>query len=83
MCLFALIFTRWIKRDHTLTIPTIYVLLQTIAVSFYFEWFLPKYYGRPGWYTSDFGDILMYIMGAGIFLILQRKINHSHQLPLN
>jgi hypothetical protein len=72
MCTFALIGVRFIKRKPDLLIPGHFVLLQTIFVSFYFEWYLPEYHGKPGWYTSDIMDVLMYILGATLFILIQR-----------
>ena len=74
MCLFALIFLRLIRRDNSLLIPISFVILQTIFVSIYFEWYLPTYHGRPGWYTADWLDILMYFLGAVLFTFIQRKL---------
>lgn len=70
---FSLIFVRLIKREEQLTIPIGAVLFQTILISTYFEWYLPFYSGKEG-HTSDMIDILMYFIGAGLFLILQRKL---------
>lgn len=72
MCTFALIFTRMIKRNPSWIVPLHFVLIQTALISIYFEWYLPTYYGRPGWYTSDFADVIMYFLGAVIFVVIQR-----------
>lgn len=72
MCCFALIFVRILKRDTTITISPVLVLMQTLFVSIYFEWYLPTYKGRIGWYTSDPWDIVMYFCGAFLFLVIQR-----------
>ena len=72
MCLFALFFVRKLKQNDRLQIPIHYIAIQVMLVAFYFEWYLPKYYGRPGWYTSDWMDVLMYIIGGILFIGLQR-----------
>jgi hypothetical protein len=77
MCLFALIFVRFFKRDNTIVIPWYYVLIQTALISIYFEWYLPTFHGRPGWYTTDWIDVIMYFTGAGIYLLLQRPLTLS------
>lgn len=75
MGLFALIFVRLLKRDHNITIPGVYVLIQVVFVSLFFEWYLPNYsaqHSTYGWYTSDYVDCIMYSLGGGIFLLIQR-----------
>lgn len=72
MTCFALIFTRILKRDHTLMIPIYMVLIQTAIISLYFEWYLPTYKSKPGWYTSDWVDVIMYFIGAILYLTIQK-----------
>jgi hypothetical protein len=72
MGLFALIFVRLIKRDREAVIPIGAILFQTALISAYFEWYLPFHSGKSG-HTSDYIDIVMYFIGAGIFIWLQRK----------
>lgn len=71
MSCFALIFVRILKRDSTLLISPIIIFIQTLFVSIYFEWYLPTFKGRIGWYTGDVWDVLMYFIGALLFLIIQ------------
>ena len=71
MCTFALIGVRVIKRDAQAIIPWYFVLIQTVFVAIYFEWYLPVFHGKPGWYTSDLIDVVMYFIGAGLFLLIQ------------
>ncbi len=71
MCMFALILIRRLKNDRLIRIPWYYVLLQVVAVSAYFEWYLPN---QDAKYTSDPIDIVMYFAGGFIFLIAQRKL---------
>lgn len=72
MCLFALLAVRYLKRDHSLSIPGIYVLLQTVLVALYFEMYLPESY--PGRYTADAGDAVMYVLGGLLFVAAQRRL---------
>ena len=71
MCTFALIGVRIIKRDAQALIPWYFVLIQTVLVAIYFEWYLPVFHGKPGWYTSDKMDVVMYFIGAFLFLTIQ------------
>lgn len=71
MTCFALIFTRILKRDSSLLIPIYMVFIQTALVSIYFEWYLPTYKSKPGWYTADWIDVVMYFMGAFIYIVIQ------------
>ena len=73
MCLFALVIVRFLKRDSTLKISFPLVFAQVGIVALFFEWYLPFYSGRQDWYTSDMLDIVMYVIGGGVFLGLQRK----------
>ncbi|MDR0228720.1 MAG: hypothetical protein LBI72_06605 [Flavobacteriaceae bacterium] len=59
---------RKIKREHTLKLPLLLVLLTAFAYSIYFEWYLPQYHIR---YTGDWWDCVMYFCGAIVFYKLQ------------
>lgn len=74
MCTFALIGVRLIKGDSKALIPWYFVLIQTVFVAIYFEWYLPLFHGKPGWYTSDMMDVLMYLIGAALYLVLQKYL---------
>lgn len=74
MALFGLIFVRFIKNDHTLKISPILLFFQTILIALYFELYLPYYSSRALQYTSDLWDVLMYFVGAIIFLFLQKRL---------
>lgn len=74
MALFALIILRFIKKDEKLTIPFWTIFLQVVLVSFYFEFYLPNYQSHVHPYTSDPFDVLMYFVGGGMFVLLQREI---------
>ena len=71
MCLFALILIRRLKNDASIQIPIISVVIQVIAVSVYFEWYLPS---QNSQYTGDLLDVVMYVIGGMFFLFLQRKL---------
>jgi hypothetical protein len=83
MCLFALIFTRLIRRDSTLLIPSLYVFIQVILVSLFFEWYLPKHGMYGNTYTADPYDAVMYFVGGIIFIVLQRTILKKENAPLS
>ena len=80
MSLFALIGVRFIKRDNTITIPLHLILLQTLLVGMYFELYLPTQEAITGNYTSDPIDVLMYILGGGLFFVLQRQFLRSSEI---
>jgi len=71
MACFALIFTRILKRDSTITISPWVVLIITILVAGYFEWYLPKYGPKHQIHVADIIDIAMYAIGMVAFLIVQ------------
>ena len=71
MCTFALILVRWIKNDRLLRIHWSSVLVQVVAVSLYFEWYLPSHYSQ---YTADPMDTVMYVCGGALFLMFQKRI---------
>lgn len=71
MCLFALILIRRLKNDAAIQIPIYSVVIQVIAVSVYFEWYLPS---QNAQYTGDPLDVFMYVLGGIVFLFLQRKL---------
>jgi hypothetical protein len=74
MCLFALMAVRWVKRDDSIVIKSWMVGVQIVFVSVYFEWYLPNYKSQIHPYTSDLADVLMYVFGGGIFLMIQRRL---------
>ncbi len=74
MGIFALIVVRYLKRDSTIRIPAFVVFVQVVLVSMFFEWYLPNYSGKVGWYTADMVDVLMYFFGGFIFLFAQKRI---------
>ncbi|MCR9174250.1 MAG: hypothetical protein NXI10_17265 [bacterium] len=71
MCIFGLILVRRIKNDADIQIPWYSVLLQVIAVSLYFEWYLPN---QDVKYTSDPIDVAMYALGGVAFLLVQKRL---------
>lgn len=74
MAVFALIFVRFLKRDSAIHIPSHLVFIQVIFVSLFFEWYLPNFSHKTGWYTADYFDVFMYFLGGVAFLFLQRRI---------
>jgi len=62
---------RYWKKDKNLYMPVYAILLITAYYSFHFEWLVPQFYGR---YTSDWVDVLLYVIGASLFYIFQKKL---------
>lgn len=81
MCLFSIIVLRFIRKDKYLIIPWYAVILQTIFISYYFEYYLPNQENNP--YVGDAIDVFYYFIGAVFYLILQRFsfrfFKNSHQ----
>jgi len=68
----ALWITRMIRRDRQLRISAIWVVLQVILVSVWFEWYMPNYGGiRSQLFTADLTDVAMYVLGGVGFLWFQ------------
>lgn len=74
MALVGLIFGRFIKREPRLKIAPVLLFFQTSIVALYFELYLPFYSPRSTEYTSDLIDVLMYFIGAILFLIVQKRL---------
>ncbi len=74
---FALIFVRLFKRDNTLTISIWLVGFLVIWMCIYFEWYLPTYKSHVHPYTSDWVDVLMYVLGGFWFLWVQSRFFKS------
>ena len=70
MSLFALILVRAIKRDPQITISALLVFIQVVLISLYFEWYLPS---RTA-YTADLIDVVMYLLGGILFLLIQKRL---------
>lgn len=62
---------RYLKKDDNLYMPNSIILLITAYYSVHFEWLVPKFYER---YSSDWVDVLLYIVGALLFSIFQKKL---------
>lgn len=71
MSLFALIIIRFIKRDSTITIHWLAVMVQVAVVSIYFEWYLPNNSPEGHIHVSDWIDCLMYAIGGVLFILAQ------------
>ena len=74
MCLFALIGVRFLKRDYKIRIPAKYVFAQTLFVSILFEYVLPSSQTYAKVQTADFLDVVMYFIGAILYLVLQKRL---------
>ena len=70
---FALIFVRLFKRDNSITISTWLIAFLVVLMSVYFEWYLPTFKSHIHPYTSDWIDIVMYVLGGAMFLFVQKK----------
>lgn len=70
MCSFALIVTRIIKRDASLKVKWYMIVFLTIAISYYFEYYLPFQPGNS--YISDSLDVGCYAVGAILFIMIQQ-----------
>lgn len=68
----CLIVLRFLKRKSVLTIPVALVFINTILMSILFEWYLPVY-NESIYQTTDITDVLMYFIGAFLFLFIQRR----------
>ncbi len=62
---------RHLKKDDTIYVPLIIIVLITLYYSFHFEWLLPQFYIR---YTADSIDVVLYSIGALMFYIFQKKL---------
>lgn len=68
----CLIVLRFLKQSYTLLIPIALVFLLTILMAILFEWYLPVYKNSI-YQTADIVDAVMYLVGAGLFLFIQKK----------
>jgi hypothetical protein len=66
----SLVFYRWILKNEKATLPLWSIAFLTIALSIWFEWYLPKHQPR---YTADIWDIVMYFLGAFFFLFMMNN----------
>src|SRR3989338_334229 len=74
LCLSALVVIRYLKRDPYVRIPVLYVFIQALLISLYFEWYLPAHPIGQNQYTSDPFDVAMYFSGALIYCVVQPKM---------
>ena len=58
----------YIKKDTTILLPLLPILILTSFYSFYFEWYMPQVETR---YTADWVDVIIYFAGALLFYSLQ------------
>jgi FtsH-binding integral membrane protein len=68
----CLIVLRFLKQSYTLLIPIALVFVLTILMAILFEWYLPVYKNSI-YQTADIVDAVMYLVGAGLFLFIQKK----------
>lgn len=61
---------RHFKKDINFKIPLLAIVSLTIYYAWFFEWLMPKYNAR---YTADALDVLMYVCGAALFYVAQKK----------
>lgn len=59
-----------IKKDRSIRLPLLLVLLLTSFYSLYFEYYLPMVEPR---YTGDWLDVVMYFSGALVFYWLEHR----------
>ncbi len=69
----AWLVTRIIKRDPKLRLPWYYAYVLVLLSAIYFEWYLPNFKSHVHPYTSDWMDVVMYLIGGIIFHLLARK----------
>lgn len=62
---------RYIKKNAAIYVPLRVVLAITTYYAVYFEWIMPKFSSR---YTSDPIDILLYFLGAILFVVVQKRL---------
>jgi Na+/glutamate symporter len=67
--------TQHLRSDPFLKIPILLQCLVVLIFILYFEVILPKISER---YTADIYDVLAYILGMCIFLILERRTALGH-----
>jgi hypothetical protein len=70
---FALIFVRVFKRDNSITVSPWLIGFLVLTMTLYFEWYLPTFKSHVHPYTSDWNDVLMYVLGGVEFLWIQFK----------
>jgi hypothetical protein len=66
----CLVVLQLIKKNYSLTIPIFVIASITLYYIVYFEWFLPKINAR---YTADPIDVVLYIIGAMVFYLMQKS----------
>lgn len=83
MSLFALIILRYTRRDRSVTIHWLSVMIQVVIVSLYFEWYLPNNSPKGHIHVGDSIDCLMYVLGGILFLILQPFLSNQGKKKRN
>ncbi|MFT5847133.1 MAG: hypothetical protein ACJARX_000809 [Psychroserpens sp.] len=62
---------RLYKKSNNIYAPITIVYGLTFFYTVYFEWILPQINGR---YTGDLIDVVLYFIGATLFLLFQRRL---------
>jgi len=70
----ALIVVRFLRRDSSLRISILQIVLTVIAMIALFEWYLPHYSEKKELYTGDPADAAMYVLGGIFFIIYQQFV---------
>jgi len=60
---------RWIKKRRKFQFSLIQVLFAIVYFSILFEFIFPQFSDR---YTSDYIDILMYLAGGGLYVLISK-----------
>lgn len=63
--------TRLVKRDPTIRISLVWIILQVVFVAFMFEWYMPNYGADREKFTGDILDVAMYALGGIAFVVFQ------------
>ncbi len=78
----ALWLTRLVKRDQTIRIDAVWIVLQVLFVSLLFEWYMPRYGADQAKFTGDWRDVCMYVIGGFGFFFFQRWETKSQKPKL-
>ena len=62
---------RLLKQTEALYVPLPVIVVLTVYFIIHFEWIMPEVLTR---YTSDPVDIALYILGAFLFWVFQKKL---------
>ena len=74
---FAYLVVLLIKRPKKISVPVGVIAAYVIFNAFIFEYYLPNFAKNAQSYTSDWMDVLMYVIGGGLFWLWQRELSKS------